>query len=272
MEKERLMKGISVGIITLFMSLAALPALGTGDSFIKGETNRELGITKTMNAPYGAWDCNTIEIELTEYRSDGTCETRIVRLSLDAVREILKAFQNTQDSMETFRILKKHGLIPRDTLLEDWRRGMYERIKTLGILPGDIQDFLRLNREAARLKLPFMISVLNKVDAVSIIGSGIRVGVPSYRGLLKLMTGFRFMDLFDIRGGLVGIISTKNVIRQHSFVTIPGIMGMIGFVGMHLRIPFILDIHTGFSALTFAGGLGIHTVDVLPWLSNPDME
>ncbi len=270
MAKETLIKGISVGIITLFMSLAALPALGTGDSFINRETNKELGIARTMNAPNDAWDCNTIEIELTEYRSDGACETRVVQLSLDAAREILKAFQNTQDSRETFRILKKHELIPRDTVLEDWRKGMYDRAKTLGILPGDIQDFFHLNREVARLKLPFMLSALSKVDAVSIIGSGIRIGVPSYRGLLKLMTGFRFMDLFDIRGGLVGIISTKNVIRQHSFVAIPSVMGMIGFVGMHLHIPFILDIYTGFSALTFAGGAGIHTVDILPLLPNPN--
>ncbi len=271
MVKEIVMKGVTLGIITLFMSLTMLPALSTGQSFIGGETNRELRIAKTMNAPSEARD-NTIEIELTEYRSDGTCETRVVELSLDAAREILKTFQNPQDSMEKFSILKKHGLIPRDTLLEDWRRGMYDRAKTLGLLPRDIQAFFHLSMESARLKLPFMISVLNKVEAVSIIGSRIRIGVPSYRGLLKFVTRSRFVDLFDICGGLVGIISTKNVIRQHSFMAIPSVMGMAGFVGVHIHIPFILNIYTGFSALTCAGGLGIHTVDLLPWLTNPDTE
>jgi hypothetical protein len=213
---------------------------------------------------------NTIEIELTEYRSKGAGETQVVELSLDAVREILKTFQNPQDSLDTFRILKKHGLIPRNTFLEDWKKEMYDQAKTLDILPGDIQAFFQLNRETARLKLPFLVSVLNRVDAVSIIGSRIRFGVPFYRGLLKLVTRFRFADLFDICGGLVGIISTKNVIRQHSFIAIPSAIGMIGFVGVHIHIPFILNIYTGFSALTVAGGLGIHTVDLLPWLSNPN--
>ena len=147
---------------------------------------------------------------------------------------------------------------------------MYDRAKTLGVLPGDIQAFFQLNRESERLKLPFMVSVLNRVDAVSIISSRTRIGVPPYRGLLKLMTGFHCMDLFDICGGLVGVISIKNALRQHSFVAIPSVMGMVGFVGVHIHIPFILNIYTGFSALTFAGGLGIHTVDLLPWLPNPD--
>ena len=268
MVKEILVKGVSIGIIILFMSLTALPALSMEHSFIGGETNREQGIAKTMNDCVEGRDSNTIEIELTEYRSKGACETQVIELPLEAVREILKTFQKPQGSMETFRILKKHGLVPRDTLLEDWRKGMYNQAKTLDILPGDIQDFFQVNREAARLKLPFLASAFNRVDAVSIIGSRIRVGVPFYRGLLKLMTHFRFVDLFDICGGLVGIISTKNVIRQHSFVAIPSAIGMIGFVGVHIHIPFILNIYTGFSALTLAGGLGIHTVDVLPWLSN----
>ena len=270
MVKEIVMRGVSVGIITLFMSLTLLPALSTGHFFIGGETNRECRIAQKMNALSMARGSNTIEIKLTEYRSDGTCETRVVELSLDAAREILKTFQNPQDSKEKFNILKKHGLIPKDTLLEDWRRGMHDQAKTLGVLPGDIQTLFQLSRETARLKLPFLVSVLNKVDAVSIIGSRIRIGVPFDRGLLKFMTRFRFVDLFDMCGGLVGVISTKNIIRQHSFVTIPSVMGMVGFVGVHIHMPFILNIYTGFSALTFAGGLGIHTVDLLPWLPNPD--
>lgn len=271
MVKEIVIKGLSVGIITLFMSLTALPALSTGHSFIEGETNRKLGTSQTMNTPSDGRGSNTIKIELTEYRSDGKCETQIVELSMDAAREILKTFQNPQYSMEKFSILKKHGLIPRDTLIEDWRRGMYDRAKTLGIFPENIQAFSQLSRESTRLKIPFMVSVLNKIDAVSIISSRIRIGVPPYRGLPKLMMGFRSMDLFDICGGLVGIINTKNVIRQHSFVAMPSVMGMIGFIGVHIHIPFILNIYTGFSALTYAGGLGIHTVDFLPWLPNPGM-
>jgi len=270
MVKEIFMKGISVGIITLFMSLTAFQALGTREAFIVEEKNRDLGIEQTMNVLSEAKKCNTIEIEIIEYLSDGSCKTQVAELSLDAAREILKTFQDTQESRETFSILKKNGLIPRDTRIEDWRRGMYDRAKTLDVRSRDIQAFIQLNREAARLKLPFMVSVLNRVDAVSIISSRTRIGVPPYRGLLKLLTGFRFVDLFDICGGLVGIINIKNVLRQHSFVTIPNVMGMIGFVGVHIHIPLILNIYTGFSALTFAGGLGIHTVDLLPWLPTPN--
>lgn len=271
MIQEIVRKGLIIGIITLFMSLTALPALSTGQLINLGDKNRKFGITEAMDTPLETRG-NTIEIELTEYRPDGSYETRMVELPLDMVREIMITFQNLKDPISGFTILKKYGLIPEGTRLEDWRRGMQNRAQTLGVLPGNAKALFQLSMEAARLKLPFMVSVLNRVDAVSVIGSRTRIGFPFYRGLVKFLTRFRFVDLFDICGGLVGIINTKNLIRQHSLVTIPSVMGMVGFVGMHIHIPFILNIYTGFSAMTFAAGLGIHTVDFLPWIPNSNMD
>jgi hypothetical protein len=271
MTKEILMKGLSIGIITLFMSITVLSAFSTGQTLNKKETDQERGITNTMNAALGTRG-NTIEITLSEYRPDGTCVTRVVELSVKAAREIIKTFQNPQDSPEKFNILKKHGLLNRDATLNDWRNGMCDRAKSLGILPGEIQTLFHVGMESARLKVPLMINGFSKVDVVSVIGSRTRIGVPFYRGFMKLFTRFRFVDLIDVCTGLVGIINTKNLIRQHSFIAIPSIIGMVGFVGMHMHIPLILNIYTGFAALTCAGGLGIHTVDFLPWLPLPNME
>ena len=111
-----------------------------------------------------------------------------------------------------------------------------------------------------------MISFFNKVDAVYVMSTRSRIGFPLYRGLLKFVTRFRFIDLVDLSGGLIGIVNARNVLRQHALVTMPSVLGLGGFVGMHIHIPFILNIYTGFSAVTFAAGLGIHTVGWLPWI------
>ena len=68
------------------------------------------------------------------------------------------------------------------------------------------------------------------------------------------------LDLVNMCWGALGILETKGLLRAHSLVMVPSILVMSGFVGIHAHIPMLLNVYNGFSAMTFAAGLGPHNI------------
>ncbi len=153
---------------------------------------------------------------------------------------------------------------------------MRERAALLGL---DQQDANNLNDEEAAgrlLRMPLLLNFFCKVNAAYILSGEAGVGLPPLFGMVKFFGGHRVaqFDLFDVCWGAFGVLQTKTLFRQHSMVTMPSLLGMAGFVGIHVHVPFMLNIYNGYSAITFAAGLGPQhqlqpghhgSLRVLPW-------
>ena len=265
MKKGFFMKGLAVGVIALFIGLTAIPVFGAAQPpSLRDRGTNGNGEEAPGNVEGGMNE--GMKVEVTEYLSDGTCVTRLIWLSRDAIAELEDTFGTIETVDEGVSVLKKYGLVREDMNLEEWRDGMLEKAKKLRISPLKVLSLVTLSMTKAHLRLPVMVSFLNKVDAVYVMSTRSRIGVPPYRGLLKLVTGFRFVDLVDRCRGMVGIVNARNLLRQHSLVAMASAMGLAGFVGIHISIPYILNIYSGFSAMTVAAGLGMHTVQPFHWL------
>lgn len=57
------------------------------------------------------------------------------------------------------------------------------------------------------------------------------------------------------------MVETKGLLRTHTMAAVASFMALAGFVGVHIHIPFILDLYNGFSAMTFAVGLGMKYIN-----------
>lgn len=200
---------------------------------------------------------------VTRYTADGSTEQRAVTLSLQAVQTLKDKITEATTTEQRFSLLQEYGLLSDDASLDAWKTGMQERAALLGL---DQQDANNLNdgEAAARLlRMPLLLNFFCKVNAIYILSGEAGVGLPPLFGMMKFFGGQRVaqFDLFDVCWGAFGVIQTKTLFRQHSMVTMPSLLGMAGFVGIHVHIPFVLNIYNGYSAITFAAGLGPHSIN-----------
>lgn len=263
MKKAIWKKGLVISIIVIFCSLTVVPVI------------RSLNVTSSKEGYEGIY-CNPnsydelqehfIDVELVEYKPDGSIVRRIVPLTQNVVNELKSKLTNAKTIEERFPILKEYGLIPDGTLIKDWEKGMYEKAEILGLTKDKANEITSEYKRTTNVRLPILLTFFCKVGAVYTLGGRVRMGFPSYVGMTKFFRGFRFFDLIDVCWGLVGVVDTKNFLRGHSLVTMPGFMFLAGFVGAHIHIPLFLNIYTGYSAMTYAAGIGFHDVTFLPWI------
>ena len=193
------------------------------------------------------------DIEVTDYNRDGSIVTRIVKLNLKQLNDFRKDIMNAQDMEEKHKILQKYNLIPKDESLESLKQGMLEKAKNMNIKSDTAF-------KKTRLKLPIMLSLFDKVDVIYFGGVSARLGTTPFMKFIKKIIKINLpgVDLIDICGGLFGIINAKGVFAQNILISTFSIAALAGFVGHSIKIPLLMHIFNGYSAVTFGMGLGIH--------------
>jgi hypothetical protein len=166
----------------------------------------------------------------------------------DLKNEIL----NSESVEDQLSILKKYNLISQDVNEEELKNGMFERAEDLGFDPDTPVE--------SRFKLPILIKLFNKVNAVYMGGVGLNLGLKPLIKIINLLPIINLptIDFIDVCGGLFGVLTAKGLLFTNTLITFPGMSGFVGFVGYRVRFPFLMHTYSGFSALTFGLGLGMH--------------
>jgi len=230
-------KFLVLGIIAILLSLAFTP-ITTADE---------------NNQP------ETIGIEVTDYLADGTTKTRIIEMSKDIINNLKQEIINTKTLEEKVQILKNYNILPADTKISDWEIGMQQKADSMGFNP------LQLDSKT-KLKLPVMLTPLKQINSVAIGSTSTRVGISPIIKIVNALLKIKLprMELLTTYTGLISVTNARGLIVSHTMINLFSFNAMVGFVGTAVKIPFIMNIFTGYSVLSYSGGLGLHlkTVDL----------
>ncbi len=193
-----------------------------------------------------------IKVEVTDYLADGTTEKRDVFLEKTEIKDLKNKILSAETISEKLEVLKNFNLVSEEKSAMDWFKGMLNLADKLGIREKNY-----LTR--TKIKLPFMISALNDVSSISVVGGSKRIGLTPIFKLIKAIFDLDQVtraDLLVTQTGLVNILDTKNILSKNTMINLLGFTGHIGFVGTGIKVPFLMHIYTGYSALSFGMGLG----------------
>jgi hypothetical protein len=244
-------KGLVVVVIGLFCCLGVTPAIATFPP---------VTLYDKTEMSYESKAETLTEIEVNEYKSDGSIETKLVVLTSEMVNNLKQILLVAKNSEERFSILKEYGLIPQEVSLEELREGMREKAKlnefTKELPRKDILQYEGVDT----LLPPVLLTFFSRVDAVYFMGNSIRIGLTPITMLINRLLGSNIpgIDLVDVCWGALGIISTRGVLGQHSLVCIPSIIFLAGFVGYSVKFPVAYHIYSGYSVMAFSADIGIH--------------
>jgi len=222
------------GVAVIFFALVFIPAT-------HANYNNELNSDEEL-----------LQVEISEYKSDGIIENKIFSLTKKEVNNLKEELLNTITIEEQLSILKEYSLIPENVNTIDLENDMLKKASSLGIN----EDFIP---EKSRIKLPILLKFLKRVSIVFIGGVSLNIGLKFIIRFINLLPFINLptLDFADFCGGLVGVTTASGLLSNTTLITFPGIVGMIGFIGYRIKIPLLMNIYTGFSVVTFGLGLGI---------------
>ena len=263
MEKAILRKGLVIGIIAIFFGLALMPSIGTANISMSKEGCRgAYGQERLKNGN------DAVEIEVNEYKPDGSIETKMVLLTQEEANALKSKLIDADTLEERISLLKEYGVIPVEVTIQNLEEEMYEKAGEMGLTKEQIQKIMPQYEGTKTLMPPILLTFFNRVDAVYFLGSSLRIGLSPIIDLLYLIAGWgiKKIDFVDICWAVLGVLSTEGLLANHAFVGMPSSMCIAGFLGYSIKFPLALHIFTGYSVMTFAAGLGIHDVSFLPWI------
>lgn len=236
-------------VIGAFLLTSVMPALAQR-SFTKPETN-------------------AIDIQIEEYRADGTVITKDITLTQQQTNELKNQLLRTPEAEKRLSILQSYGLIPADQTMESLKQGMFLRAEALGITKERVQELSTLLDPVVKQRPPILLDFFSKVSTTHMGGGSIRLGLSVLIGYLNFLRGWNLpkADFFDAAWGLLGVVDSKGFLNEHQLVTFPGFMCLTGFVGYNVKLPLFVHTYMGYSAMTFAAGIGTHAVIWLYWLN-----
>lgn len=261
MRKAAYKKSLAFVATIVFLNLAIISTINFHSS------SSEIGVRESYvndnTRNYKEMQEKLIEAEIIEYNPNGLTEKKIVALSESKANELKNKLMSTETMDERFSILQKYGLIDKISL-DRWKEGMYKKAAEIGLMEDNVKKISPKYVTAGIFNLPILLNFFCKVNAIYIISGGARLGLPPIMGFTKFLGSSRVFsfDLMDMCWGVFGVLETKGLLRNHALATIPSFMCLAGFVGIHVHIPFILDLYNGFSAMAFAVGLGLHTINL----------
>ena len=234
LNKKFLVLGVTVLFLTLVFTLA------TSASYTNEQNSKE----------------KLIQIEVSEFKSDGDIENEIFSLTKTEVNNLKNELLKSKTIEKQLDILKEYGLISKETSIIDLENDMYTRASSLGIKE-------ELSPEKTSIKLPILLKFFKKVSVVYIGGVSFDIGLKFIIRIINLLPFINLptLDFVDICGGSLGITNTKGIFSNDTLITFPGIVGLLGFVGYRIKFPFLMQVYTGFSVVTFGFGFGIHIKD-----------
>ena len=227
-----------LGVICLFFTLTITPTT-------QANTLSELNSKEVLT-----------QIEISEFKSDGSIENKIFSLTKTEFNFLKNELLNSKTIEEQLVILKGYGLIPENVKTKDLENGMYKKALSLGLTEDNLP-------EKSSIKLPILLNFFKKVNVIYFVGVSLNIGLRFIIRIINLLPFINLptLDFADVCGGLFGVTITTGIIANHTLITFPGIIGFIGFVGYRIKFPLLMHIYTGFSALTFGLGLGLHFKD-----------
>ena len=241
MNKSYGKKFFVLGVLALLLTLAFTPATQAEDDRDFTEVKEKL-----------------FNIEIEEFKADGSIEKKVFEITQNEINKLKNELLSTESIEERLLVLKKYNLIPQDKAVEELETGMYEKADRFGITPDDAP-------QKTKLKLPILLQFFKKVSATYFGGISLNFGLKFIIRIINLLPFINLptLDFADFCGGLFGVLTTEGLIfkNNHTLITFPGISGMFGFVGYRIKLPFLMHIYTGFSAVTFGVGLGLHIKD-----------
>lgn len=235
MKKLNLKNIFVIGVITLFLILALSPVIQANN--------------KTKNS------VELLEIEIEEFKGDGSVEKNIIQLTKKELNDLKNEILSTRSVEGQLLILKKYNLIPEDKTIYDLEKEMFKKASNLGININEKSTILHF-------RLPILLQFFKKVTATYIGGISTNFGLKFLVKIINRVLGINLptFDFADFSGGLFGVVTTDGLLlkNSHTLITFPGFSGMIGFVGFRTNFPFLLHTYTGYSAVTFGLGIGMH--------------
>lgn len=256
-ENSNIRKGLAVVMIAVFVGISFVPVVNT--SILNERGDSTFKIARGSDSVQE----NYVEIDMTQYGSDGSVKEKILSLPSSKVNELRERLVTAKTADARFFILKEYGLISREQSLAGWRGGMLGKAGGMGLTDATVRDASSSYAEAGIFNLPILLNFFCKVDAVYVLSAGARLGFPPIVGLNKLFGSSKILkfDIADACLGAFGMVETKGLLRTHTLSAVASFMALAGFVGVHIHIPLVLDIYNGFSAMTFAVGLGMRNIE-----------
>ncbi len=241
MKKSFTNKFVVYGVIGIFITLALAPVTFARISNDTKNIKEEL-----------------LEVEISEYKPDGSIDKKVFSFTQKEINNIKNEILSIKSIDEQLSVLKKYNLIRQDKTVKELETGMYENANRLGITPDEYP-------QQSKLKLPILLQFFKKVSATYFVGISLNIGLKFLIRIINLLPFINLptLDFADFCGGFFGVLTTKGLIfnNSHTLITFPGISGMLGFIGYRIKFPFLMHTYTGFSAVTFGIGLGLHIKD-----------
>jgi hypothetical protein len=196
-------KWLTVGIILLFIGVTIAPTINAQD-------NDKSILT------------DSIPITVLEYKSDGTVERTVVKMSPEQADSFHEEMRKSQDLDIRLSIYKKYNLISQDITADTLQAGMQEKAKRMGLTQDGLMSQFRSNQS---LFPPFV----RRNIFCAIFGHDFRtyIVIPFFRFILN---GER--PSFDAVDFIIGAFpfSSKGLLGEFGFNSI--LLKMVGFVGV----------------------------------------
>ena len=269
MRKTMVSKGLALGVLAILCSLSMLPTIGEVNHVTAGTWNG--AGTET----YEGYQHACIDIEVTEYKPDGSTETRTVSLPRRDAAALKEKLLKKQTIEEQFSLLKEFHLIPADASPQALRAGMEQAADEMGLTKEKAQQLTRQiteNEGSLPLLPPISLAFLSYTSAAFIFGTCMRIGLSPimmpfirvFENLLHRLLGFLPppIDITDMAWGLITAVLTDGPDGIHALALFPGAMACAGFVGYAVKaVPLFVHAFYGFSAITFTAGIGFHVYE-----------
>jgi hypothetical protein len=195
-----------------------------------------------------------IDLQVTEYRADGTTETNTVWISCDEAVALDNALENAHTLKDQIALLVEHQVLPQDASLDAIAEGIEKQAAILDIVPADFW------------LPPISVMFFSQVSATFRFGTWTRVGMTPFMDLLDKLLGLDFskgFDFYDFCWGVRGNVYTYGPLGEHSFNLEPGLIMMGGFIGYTIEGRLLRHSFYGAAVITGVIGLGNHDFD--PW-------
>lgn len=211
-----------------------------------------LCIIPAINADEKITESDLTEIEVTNYNPDGSITTEMISIKKSDMQNLKNKLINTESIDERLEILKEYDIVSKDQTANDLYQGMLKKSNKIGL----DRSILSI----PKFRPPIMVSLFNKVTSVSVGGFSTRIGVTPLIKIINLILKLNLprLDIIDTTTALVGILNVNNPIAKHTMVSAFGFFGHVGFVGTSIKFPIAFHVFSGYSALTFGMGIGIH--------------
>jgi hypothetical protein len=211
-----------------------------------------VSIVPSINAENSIKKNKSYDVEITEYKSDGTVGKITISITKDELNELKRNLFNAENQEQKFSILKEKGFIPQNIELTDLEEGMYQKAKRLGVSK-------EIEPSDYKIRLPILLTLFTAIDTFYFGGVSLSIGLSPIMRLINSISPIPLpgIDIIDFAGGFFGITHTTGLFYKQTLLVFGGFTSMIGFVGYSFKVPASVHIFIGFSVATIGLGLGL---------------